>query len=238
MQVTYLAHSGFLVELEGVFLLFDYYYGEIPPLPEGSPLYVFVSHRHPDHFNPDIFRMFPRSTVTYILAYDIKLNAYGMRKYGITQKDMKHIVSMRMGEDRLLADDLRVRTYHSTDEGVAFLVSLQGKHIYHGGDHNWWHWSELGKSYTNNMAANYKKEIRQLIQDEPRLDLAFVPLDPRLGESYYYGMKYFCEEVACDVIFPMHFSGDYSCRDRFVAEFGYGDRVRNIEREGQQFQEK
>ena len=33
MRVTFLAHSGFFVELEGVCLLFDWWKGALPPLP-------------------------------------------------------------------------------------------------------------------------------------------------------------------------------------------------------------
>ena len=49
MHVTFLDHSGFLVELPGLTLLFDWWQGDLPPLPSG-PLLVFASHRHPDHF--------------------------------------------------------------------------------------------------------------------------------------------------------------------------------------------
>ena len=55
MKVTYIGHSGFLVETSGCSLLFDYYQGEIPRLRQDKPLFVFVSHRHSDHFNPEIF---------------------------------------------------------------------------------------------------------------------------------------------------------------------------------------
>ena len=48
MRVTFLGHSGFLMESESVCLLFDWSEGELPPLPE-KPLFVFASHRHQDH---------------------------------------------------------------------------------------------------------------------------------------------------------------------------------------------
>ena len=48
MHVTFLDHSGFLVELPGLTLLFDWWQGDLPPLPS-DPLLVFASHRHPDH---------------------------------------------------------------------------------------------------------------------------------------------------------------------------------------------
>ena len=44
MRVTYLAHSGFLIELSAVSLLFDWWKGSLPPLPEGS-VFLF-GHTH------------------------------------------------------------------------------------------------------------------------------------------------------------------------------------------------
>ena len=55
MRITYIGHSGFLVELKKSLLLFDYYEGALPALSHEKQLYVFASHRHPDHFNPEIF---------------------------------------------------------------------------------------------------------------------------------------------------------------------------------------
>ena len=55
MTVTFLDHSGFLAELPSVTLLFDWWKGDLPPLPSGKPLLVCASHRHPDHFDPKIF---------------------------------------------------------------------------------------------------------------------------------------------------------------------------------------
>ena len=49
MTITYINHSGFFVELDTVCLLFDWWKGELPELPD-KPLLVFVSHRHADHF--------------------------------------------------------------------------------------------------------------------------------------------------------------------------------------------
>ena len=45
----------------------------------------------------------------------------------------------------------------STDEGVAFLVEVNGVVIYHAGDLNWWHWDEEPKSWNNDMAARFKE---------------------------------------------------------------------------------
>ena len=50
MKITYIHHSAFLVETESAYLLFDYFQGKLPEFSEEKPLYVFASHRHPDHF--------------------------------------------------------------------------------------------------------------------------------------------------------------------------------------------
>ena len=34
MKITFIEHSGFVLEMENIVLIFDYYKGEIPPLPQ------------------------------------------------------------------------------------------------------------------------------------------------------------------------------------------------------------
>ena len=94
MKITFVDHSGFLVELDKVILLFDYYTGDVSGIPEDKPLYVFVSHKHQDHFNPRIFEMFEnRKEVSFILSTDAKMNEKYMTR--------KHI-------PKALRDDIRV----------------------------------------------------------------------------------------------------------------------------------
>ena len=50
MKVTFIEHSGFMVEMEQNVLLFDYYQGEIPSFDGSKTLYVFASHSHADHY--------------------------------------------------------------------------------------------------------------------------------------------------------------------------------------------
>ena len=54
MKITYIHHSSFMAELEHTALLFDYFEGDIPEIPEDKPLFVFASHRHGDHFSRSI----------------------------------------------------------------------------------------------------------------------------------------------------------------------------------------
>ena len=60
MKVTYIFHSSFLVETEKNYLLFDYFKGDIPEMDPEKQLVVLVSHRHEDHFSPDIYKLSER----------------------------------------------------------------------------------------------------------------------------------------------------------------------------------
>ena len=89
----------------------------------------------------------------------------------------------------LSVDELRIQTLRSTDEGVAFLVRVKGITLYHAGDLNWWHWEEEGPEYNEKMKRDYQAEIGTI--EGEHIDLAFVPLDPRLEEAYGWGIDYF-----------------------------------------------
>ena len=52
MKVTYLYHSGFLVEWENCCFLFDYIRGDLPQQAMQKTFFVFCSHSHGDHFTP------------------------------------------------------------------------------------------------------------------------------------------------------------------------------------------
>ena len=68
MKITYIHHSSFLVEMEQIALLFDYFEGEIPEIRQDQLLIVFASHRHGDHFSPGILiwqRIIPKSGLSF-----------------------------------------------------------------------------------------------------------------------------------------------------------------------------
>ena len=184
MRVTYLSHSGFLVEMDDACFLFDYYKGEIPDIDREKQLFVFVSHGHYDHYKKEIFRLAEREKETYyILPEEIKI-----------PKEPK----VKLSEDRLIltvpggeyeAAGCKIRTLRSTDEGVAYLVSYRGKRIYHAGDLNWWHWEEEEEPFNRMMRRNYQREIDKL--DHMEIDAAFVPVDPRLGGAVLLGIGLF-----------------------------------------------
>ena len=91
MRATFLDHSGFLVELPGVTLLFDWWKGELPALRPGVPLLVFSSHRHEDHFNPEIFRL---NADAFLLGSDIRLTGRNLEKWGISKETAARCVRL------------------------------------------------------------------------------------------------------------------------------------------------
>lgn len=231
MKITYIHHSSFCVELENSILLFDYFKGELPKFDTNKKLYVFASHFHEDHFDKCIFDIQNvHPDVTYILSKDIKRHR---SKY---IKAAKNSVILNFNEN-ISIDDMKIKTLESSDIGVAFLIEIEGKVIYHAGDLNWWHWEGENSDKENKYAENKFKDGIDKIKGLD-IDLAFVPLDPRQGDFYYLGFNYFMENTNTKVAFPMHMWGDFSlCKTFKASEYAkdYKDRVIEISKDNQVF---
>ncbi len=225
MTVTYLYHSGFAVEFEQIMLVFDYYKGELPGTAKEKKLYVFSSHSHKDHFQRSIFDWSRDYDVTYILSDDIEEIGAGGR-----------VVSIGAGEE-IQVDELRIKKLRSTDEGVAFFVCAGDLTIYHAGDLNWWHWEEESPQYNEDMKKDYQREIA-LLEGE-HIDLAFLPLDPRQGQAYSWGLDYFVRHTDAKKIFPMHLWGSYKTIQKLLSDpvsEDYRDRIVKIRKRGEKFE--
>lgn len=218
-RITFLAHSGFLVELPQAALLFDWWKGELPSLPTDRPLTVFASHRHPDHFDPRIFSLDDGARdVAFLLSKDIRLSPRRLEKWGVPEETAKKIRPVDFGEAfSLPARGIGVETLRSTDEGVAFLVTAGEKTVYHAGDLNWWHWDGEDEGWNRNMEVNFKRYLEPL--RGRKLDLAFAPLDPRLGRESGWGFRWLLETAEVERVFPMHQWEDSRPTARFCAEF-------------------
>ena len=221
MQVTYINHSGFLVESETCYYIFDYYKGELPKLDKDKDVIVFCSHFHQDHFNPQIFEILNDMGMNYqaVLAKDIN-----KRKYPAGVK----ITTAYHDKTYILDNGTQVSTLLSTDSGVAFIVKAKSGTIYHAGDLNDWYWEGEPDADNRQMTSRYRAEIDKL--QGIHFDVAFVPLDPRQEDHYADGMIYFLENVECEAVFPMHYWDEPKVIDRFIAEYPeYKSRIRNTE---------
>ncbi|MFZ1647205.1 MAG: MBL fold metallo-hydrolase, partial [Blautia wexlerae] len=112
MKITYINHSGFLVETRDCYYIFDYYKGELPNLDKEKEVIVFCSHFHKDHFNPQIFGILDDMGMTYqaILANDIRKRNH--------LSDMK-ITYVYHDQAYSLDNETKVDTLLSNDSGVA-----------------------------------------------------------------------------------------------------------------------
>lgn len=225
MKVTYLYHSGFAAEVGDTVLIFDYFKGDLPEFGKDKKIFVFASHRHYDHFKKKIYdwmNLYPE--ITYILSDDIPPKKYMDRTVFIGPDSEREI------------HGIKVRTLKSTDEGVAFFVSAEGRTIYHAGDLNWWHWEEEGSVYNEMMKRNYQYAISKI--EGEHIDAAFVPVDPRLGEQFYYGIDWFMRHTDTNAVFPMHFWGKHSVCERLKGleeTVEYREKIADITAENQVF---
>lgn len=222
IKVTYLDHSGFLVELEDAYFLFDYYKGRLPQIDLEKKMFVFVSHAHHDHYRKDIFNLRKHfRKIRYVLSSDIEIKA---------EKD---IVQMQPNEKKEVMG-AEIRTLRSTDEGVAFVVHYAGKTIYHAGDLNWWHWEGEDPVWNRNMEADFRRYAEPL--RGRKIDLAMLPLDPRLGEDGFRGPRYFLELADIRRFLPMHQWGNFNFTNQFLSCYtSFTSRTVYVNRVGQVF---
>lgn len=222
IKVTYLDHSGFLVELEDAYFLFDYYKGRLPQIDLEKKMFVFVSHAHHDHYRKDIFNLRKHfREIRYVLSSDIEIKA---------EKD---IVQMQPNEKKEVMG-AEIRTLRSTDEGVAFVVHYAGKTIYHAGDLNWWHWEGEDPVWNRNMEADFRRYAEPL--RGRKIDLAMLPLDPRLGEDGFRGPQYFLELADIRRFLPMHQWGNFNFTNQFLSCYtSFTSRTVYVNRVGQVF---
>lgn len=237
MKVTFIHHSSFLIEMDSMYLLFDYTEGKLPQLQGKKPLLVLSSHRHGDHFDHRIFDIKKtHSNTRYLLSDDI----WQKRVPEILQKETDFIGAnqeMVFNKEDGLQVEYKIETFKSTDEGVAFLISCDGIQIYHAGDLNHWFWKGEPDSWNQAMSANYQSEIAR-IPKRP-IFAAFLPVDPRLEEYFYLGAHEFMAQAEVNAVFPMHCWGDFTVIDRWKklpASEAYRDKIIEISGDGDEFE--
>lgn len=212
MKITYIYHSCFLVETADCYYLFDYYKGTLPRLDAAKPVLVFASHRHEDHYNPDIFTMLSdigMKKIHAVLPNDIPIKRY-------PQTDAETI-KVYHSQKYMLPCETTLETLLSTDRGVAFLLQCREGTIFHAGDLNDWGTEADTEQERKQMRGSYRAQINKL--KGRTLDAAFLPLDPRLGSAYAQGFLYFLQTVNVKRVYPMHYWEQPEIIDRFLAEY-------------------
>lgn len=238
MNVTYISHSGFLVETKQYVFLFDYFKGIIPKIPKEKKLIACASHKHHDHFNAEIFQLAKdHKDVLFLLSKDIKMSEGYMDRLEVPQEARDKILYIGKNQELDLNEDIHVKTLTSTDEGVAFLITVEGKTIYHAGDLNWWSWRGESEQEYKEMTDAFMREMKKL--EGEALDIAFIPLDPRQEERFFWGFDVLMKTAHINTAFPMHCWDDYSVIPKLCGmkeSLSYRDRIVTITAEGQQFE--
>ena len=246
MQVIFIHHSCFLVEVDDKVLIFDYFDGDkvngftftgkIPEYEPDTKIYMFSSHSHKDHYDMDVLRWAEKYTnIKYIFSKDIRISPNFLAKHGIDPK-VRECVTFVSADKKYQVDDLNIKTFRSTDIGVAFYVETNGATFFHAGDLGNWKWEGAGEMTNGAQERSYKFQIRQVAKLP--VNLAFVPMDPRLGVYQYDGIDFFLKEVDADLIFPMHLWQNYegiTFYKRKITNSGMADRIMDISRENQVF---
>ena len=194
-KLTYIYHSGFVLETETSILVFDYWKDPSGVL-EGvlhsdKPLYVFSSHFHEDHFTSTIFEWRKQKPViTYILSKDIL-------RHRRANKDDADIWLAKGGS--WSDDKISVKALGSTDSGVSWIVETEGKRIFHAGDLNNWHDPQADEK-------RYLGELKDIRKVADGFDVVMFPVDARIGNGYTLGARQFIERFKVGLFVPMHFS--------------------------------
>lgn len=213
-HIWYLDHSGWAVRTKNHLLIFDYVEFRQDPVnpflakgyinPEeikNLNVVVFVSHKHPDHYDSKIFGW----------SKSIKNIQYVT---GFKPKNISTIKYAYVGpREEKVINGVEVNTIKSTDSGVAFLVKADGIKIYHSGDH---------ANKKEVVHGEYHKEIDYLANIEPEIDIAFVLAGSACGGGYtscvLQGDFYAIKKLSPKVVFPMHSGGREYIYKKFASD--------------------
>lgn len=227
IEVRKIFHSGFLVETDQVYMLFDWYTGQLPEMRADKPLFVFVSHSHGDHYSRKIFYL---PAEYFILSNDIDVSAGAFPKgkgrwcsKGVSDRKAaewnieERIIPMGPHEKRSIQipnESMNIETMSSNDLGVAFAVELSGAgenvRIYHAGDLNNWWWD--GDAEDRQLEEHYHRELERI--KGRHFDVAMIPYDLRLKEPGY-GVRDFLRYCSADRIYGMHLNaGECEAKQR------------------------
>ena len=114
--------------------------------------------------------------MTYILPETMDASLHGRR--------------MGVGGEITLSRHVKVKAFDSTDEGLSYLVEMDGIRIFHAGDLNNWHWREESTPREIEEAERDFQQVMETMRGE-KVDVAFFPVDPRLGMMFDAGPNYF-----------------------------------------------
>ncbi|MCM1378318.1 MAG: MBL fold metallo-hydrolase [Clostridium sp.] len=227
MTIEYIYHDCFIVRTQKAVLVFDFWqrpkgWESGSPFIGGSPLlksdldkriYIFVSHFHKDHYNPEIFEWSKEIPgITYVISKDVARHARHILRedslYNGHRPPAESVHILKPLEN--WSDDLiSVHAYDSTDTGNAYVVETGGKTLMHAGDLNAWIWIdepvEEEEAEVEIEKKKYLRYIWQIRRDFPEIDAVMFPVDSRIGSEYATGARLLLMNIKVGVFLPMHY---------------------------------
>ena len=189
MTLTYIYHSGFMLEGLSAILIFDFWRDADNGIVEQTlstthkRVYFLASHFHQDHFNPEILNLpVPHGEKKVILSRDI----YRRR---------------RAGTEGVTAYLRRRESYR-----VSWSVHVEDKDIFHAGDLNNWHWAdESTPQEIKKREGDFLAILNDIRKECTAFDLVMFPVDPRLGSDFARGARQWLQHIPTRYFAPMHF---------------------------------
>lgn len=233
----YLGHSGFFIESKSASMLFDWSEGALPIINKEKPLYVFISHVHNDHFNRKVFDLVEHHPhVEFFLGYDGRYPEISNYLDNLPDRVTDNL-SRFNGIQKLYSDDgkMLINTLQSTDEGVAYIVRIDGKTLYHAGDLFLMQLMDKKKfvqmstatllGNTGTQLGSYDDYLEQSQKEfeectEPlrgvTIDYAMLPLDSRSYAVAEGTIKRYMDIATIKSWSPMHLWGHYEFVDKYL----------------------
>lgn len=230
-RITYIYHDCFVVEHQGLTLLFDYPGPEhrteqatalVRQLVTNADLLVVASHSHPDHFTTEILAFEELAQrVRYVVSFDIadlyeEFAPQGEREVVVLDPDESEPVRLDT-----VAGELAVSCFESSDLGVGALINMPKAALWFGGDVACWDW-ENQDEHARDFSRKHFREVLDALAGE-KLDIAFSNTDKRL-QSWAGGLE-FVRVVQPRIFVPMHVFGNTEWVWEFAAELTAGEET-------------
>lgn len=219
IKIGYVFHDCFFLESESCNILFDYWkepegnsFRFLEHADEEKPLLVFISHFHKDHFNPEVFSLKGKfANVHYFFGNDVRKRI----RHVLSETSCFNGTKLETGEYSVLKPgdsvkfqagnaSVEISAYDSTDVGLSWLIRIDGHSIFHAGDLNAWSWIEES---TEAQVAEARKAFTDILETMSfgEIDIAFFPVDPRLGREFSWGAEMFMRKFRINNFFAMHY---------------------------------
>lgn len=165
LKIHYFYNSGWMIETQKHAIVIDFiphatagitYLQQLlqKPSDQGKQLLVMYTHDHNDHFNKsviDLAKQFPK--IQFVFGWNYK-------------PDAANNIKTMTNRDSITTNDYKIYSHVSTDDGVGFLLQIDGYNIYHAGDHALW---------AEQLTQQFTDELNFIRSKTKQVDIAFIP---------------------------------------------------------------